>query len=72
MLEVLKGVPCMQLCILEAIEVVLKVSKVVLYVPEVVNGMRWALVVLLYVLFCMLLCILKAVKGEFCLLEVLE
>ena len=47
------------------VEVVPKVVEVVLNLPEVVNGVRWALWVLGgYVLLCMLLRILEAVEGE--------
>ncbi len=65
------------------LEAVLKVLEIVLYMMEVVNGVRcvlWVLGVMLCmlfcvlfcVLFCMLLCILEAAEGELCLLEVLE
>ena len=63
---------------------VLKVVEVVLYILEVVNGVRCVLEVMLcmqfgvllcmlfFVLLCMLLCILAGVEGELRLLEVLE
>jgi len=66
--------------VLEVPEVVLKVLevvlKVVLYITELVNGVRcvlWVMpCILLYVLLCMLLCILDVAEDELRLLEVLE
>ena len=45
--------------------------EVVLYMAEVVNGVRCVICVL-GVMLCMLLCILEAVESELCLLDVLE
>ena len=50
------------------LEVALKVLEVVLYMLEAVNDVRCGLMVLLR----MLLCILQAAEGKFCLLDVLE
>ena len=64
----------MPLCILEAVDVVLEV---VLYMAEVMNGVRcvlWALRVMLCMLFCAARCaapLLEGVEGGLCLLEVL-
>ena len=83
MLDVLKSVRCMLLCILEAVEVMLEVLegmrlilgavkdvRRVLKVLEVVNDVRRLLCV--RVMLCMLFSILDAVEGELHLLEVLE
>jgi len=61
--------------VVKFVEVALKAVDVVLYMLELVNGVRcvlWVLEAMLYILFCVLLCILNATKGELCLLEVLE
>ena len=63
---------------LKVLEVVLKVVEDVLYMLEVVNGVRHILSVpgvMLRMLFCVLLCmlsILEAMEGELRFLEVLE
>ena len=61
--------------VVKVVEIALKVVDVVLYMLELVNGARcalWVLGVMLYILFCVLLCVLNATKGELRLLEVLE
>ena len=70
-LGVVLNVPEVVLHMLDVLKVE-AVLKVVLYMTEVVNGVRCVLWIMLCMLFCVLLRILEAVEARLCLLEELE